>query len=239
MKLEEYFAPAFNRSPALRRRLSMIASAQTARNTQSQNREAEMTDDVETLRELIANHPAMDSLTRSNARIALDRIEHRLSALVPTAIQAQEMAKEQMDRCIAAEAERDSLQARIVDLTEAQGRRGIELASAKETIRQHLARVAELEKERDAALGTADDIYAKLMAERDRLRAKLERAKEVLTFYADPFGVCDESGEEVRVPDFYDEMDFWDRARFVLAELSADAPAQQTQDQDPSPPRPA
>ena len=41
--------------------------------------------------------------------------------------------------------------------------------------------------------------------------------REALAFYANPFGRTDEDGEPQRVPDFYFEMDFGERARKALA----------------------
>lgn len=56
-----------------------------------------------------------------------------------------------------------------------------------------------------AAMGAVDRATKELRAENDRLRA-------VLAFYANPFNQRDEDGEPVRVPDFYNEMDFGAKA---------------------------
>jgi hypothetical protein len=45
---------------------------------------------------------------------------------------------------------------------------------------------------------------------------RVTELEAVLDFYADPFGRKDLSGEPIRVPDFYSEMDFGWRAEEIL-----------------------
>ena len=48
-----------------------------------------------------------------------------------------------------------------------------------------------------------------------QLQTENRLLRETLSFYADP-PELDESGEMVHVPDFYDEMDFGERAQKAL-----------------------
>lgn len=41
--------------------------------------------------------------------------------------------------------------------------------------------------------------------------------REALEFYADPFKAKDEYGDPVSIPDFYNELDFGERARAALS----------------------
>ncbi len=55
----------------------------------------------------------------------------------------------------------------------------------------------------------------------DALVAQEARARklvEALAFYADPSKAKDEYGDPVRIPDFYNELDFGETARAALAE---------------------
>lgn len=60
-----------------------------------------------------------------------------------------------------------------------------------------------------------DDIPA-LLEEVKRQAAEIEKLRGALAFYANPFNRKGESGDPVRVPDFYDELCFGDRARTTL-----------------------
>jgi ribosomal protein L40E len=65
--------------------------------------------------------------------------------------------------------------------------------------------------------------------ERDSLRAKLDRAKEALEFYACKEPQCGDTADTQECKGENDNVYCGFKARAVLSELSADAPAQQTQ----------
>ena len=46
---------------------------------------------------------------------------------------------------------------------------------------------------------------------------RVQKAEEALEFYADPFNHKDENGDDIAVPDFYDELDFGDVAKNALS----------------------
>lgn len=56
------------------------------------------------------------------------------------------------------------------------------------------------------------DLASKLSSAEKRV----EEMEKALAFYANPWGYKDQYGDPVRVPDFYDEMEFGDRARSAL-----------------------
>lgn len=47
--------------------------------------------------------------------------------------------------------------------------------------------------------------------------AEIERLRAALRFYAEPWKYTDCHGDDVRVPDFYSELDFGETARAALA----------------------
>lgn len=49
------------------------------------------------------------------------------------------------------------------------------------------------------------------------LLTRVEKLQAALAFYANPFNRRDENGEEIGVPDYYDEMEFGERAREALS----------------------
>lgn len=66
------------------------------------------------------------------------------------------------------------------------------------------------------SLGAAGSRIRELEAEITRLRAERPGWREALEFYANPFSAKDEYGDAVSVPDFYNELDFGERARAAL-----------------------
>jgi hypothetical protein len=54
----------------------------------------------------------------------------------------------------------------------------------------------------------------------DAIREENARLREALEFYADPWKFREPGEDAASVPDFYDEMDFGDKARAALAALS-------------------
>lgn len=107
--------------------------------------------------------------------------------------------------------------------------------SVKEVVAFYVAEVERLEKEgREARIAEHQTFMdaASINVENNSIRAKLERAKEVLGWYAsnatpgqDMWRIVDKDGSPLIEFGF-----IGDRARAVLSELSADAPAQQTRD---------
>ena len=55
----------------------------------------------------------------------------------------------------------------------------------------------------------------------NKLKAVLEKCVETFCFYADPFNRKDDLGDDVRVPDFYGELNFGERAEVTLAAIDA------------------
>jgi hypothetical protein len=175
-----------------------------------------MSDDIETLREFIG--------ISENAQQARDALE-RLAGKYETAVQNRNYYAEERKKV---EAERDRLQGRVGTLQQALDDRHAAdlkawkaimqavgrtqgLPTNKEVVAYYVAEVERLEKERDefaaqfCELRCSRDDYR---SDRDSLRAKLERAKAWLKSFK-PYGWVD-----------------------LLAELSADAPAQ-TRDRKP------
>jgi hypothetical protein len=73
--------------------------------------------------------------------------------------------------------------------------------------------------------GDALRALERVIVDRDSLRAKLEKAKDTLEFYAERMSYTARRGMECGIT----KDNFGDCARAVLAELSADAPAQPPQ----------
>lgn len=53
------------------------------------------------------------------------------------------------------------------------------------------------------------------------LEALLKQCEEVAIFYANPFNRIDYEGDIVRVPDFYSELCFGERAAYLLKAIRA------------------
>lgn len=60
------------------------------------------------------------------------------------------------------------------------------------------------------------DARAALCRETDQFLERIRVLEAALTFYADPFAWAKAHEPDMRVPDFYSEMDFGDRARLAL-----------------------
>lgn len=58
-----------------------------------------------------------------------------------------------------------------------------------------------------------------LQEELDKARTNLATARAALRFYANPFELTDIHGDDVRVPDFYSELNFGETAEKTLAAI--------------------
>ncbi len=202
-----------------------------------------MTDDIQTLRSIITYHVMRGTPVQTEAIAALGRLQARIAELeqrlfpkdCPPADQERDHLAEQ---CVTLGRENVNLQAIIVELEKERDERPwIEKQSGK------IMREMSIENQGmhwEVQEQTKRRIIAE--SERDSLRAKLERAKEALepfkTFldaneqtWADYDTTAVSTGEG-RTHDVWLTFGHIRRARAVLAELSADAPAQQAQISD-------
>jgi hypothetical protein len=67
--------------------------------------------------------------------------------------------------------------------------------------------------------------YYRMIEERaEAAEARIAALEGALRFYAEPWKYTDCHGDDVRVPDFYSELDFGETAREALAAIDAPAP---------------
>lgn len=188
-----------------------------------------MSTDIETLRGIITHHVMRGTPVQREALAALDRLvadRDSLRKALDDRHEADRKAWRAIMRAAGREVERlgtenASLRTIVSKCADALGN------GAAISHDCSIAFMGELPSEIGLHVASLTEDRDTWKEQSDSLRAKLERVKEALLFYADPFGVKDEHGEEVSVPDFYSEMEFGDRARAILSELSADTPAQQ------------
>lgn len=170
-----------------------------------------MKDDIETVRELLSSLAVELGIGQTREQAAFERIISDRDSL-RKALDDRWTADLKAAKDIFAETGRTS-----------------GFPSVKEVLAHYIAEVERLEKERDEAKKIEHQTFmdaASINVENDFLRAKLERAKEALANISGQHLTSEMDEEEFDSADFeggYDAI-----VKVARAELSADAPAQQT-----------